>query len=627
MFSVSFLLGFAGAIVSVLGSPGSPPLSSRVLHEYRRDVLTGWTLHKRADPDATLPLSIALAQSNLHNLESYLLDIADPESLNYGKHWSPAKVAETFRPSAETVDVVHSWLATDGVDRARIQLSSDGSYVRVNVSVAEAERLLATQYYVYQNEDGATRYGCQHGYHLPEHVSPHVDLVTPTIHFGTLTASFGSPSRRSDHTPGKSSSRLQRVSQTVTPLTTASTADTGYGCDEEITLDCIRQLYGFNYDVVAADKNTIGILELGTQNYNADNLDAFFKTYAPDQVGSRPKLISIDGGSENPNQSDSGLISESDLDFMLVMGLLGKKQTVYQYQVGDGIGGIFEPLFAAFDQQYCKDAGYSGDSSCGGTMKTNVISVSYAGGESGPTSSTLRTCNEMGKLALSGITFVLASGDWGVAALPGQSCLKPDGTVDQIVNGATTFYPDFPATCPYVTVVGATEVKQGGSVSDPEVATTGFPSGGGFSNVFVRPSYQDRVVSTYLSKYAPSYGASIYNRTGRGYPDVAANGNNIVVTYNGKPGTTGGTSASAPMFAAMIAAVNDARIAAGKSPVGWINPALYSSTFANIFNDVTEGDNPGCGTRGFPAAPGWDPVTGLGTVNFPRMLSRFMALP
>ena len=54
---------------------------------------------------------------------------------------------------------------------------------------------------------------------------------------------------------------------------------------------------------------------------------------------------------------------------------------------------------------------------------------------------------------------------------------------------------------------------------------------------------------------------------------------------------------------------------------------LYSSTFANIFNDVTEGDNPGCGTRGFPAAPGWDPVTGLGTVNFPRMLSRFMALP
>ena len=85
-------------------------------------------------------------------------------------------------------------------------------------------------------------------------------------------------------------------------------------------------------------------------------------------------------------------------------------------------GGIFEPLFAAFDQQYCKDAGesaapspslahtndvhvvpgYSGDSSCGGTMKTNVISVSYAGGESGPTSSTLRTCNEMGKVRTDG---------------------------------------------------------------------------------------------------------------------------------------------------------------------------------------------------------------------------------
>ena len=90
---------------------------------------------------------------------------------------------------------------------------------------------------------------------------------------------------------------------------------------------------------------------------------------------------------------------------------------------------------------------------------------------------------------------------------------------------------------------------------------------------------------------------------------------------------SGGTSASAPIFASLIASVNDARIAKGKGPVGWINPALYSHLFATAFNDIKNGTNPGCGTEGFPAARGWDPVTGLGTPNFKSLLARFMSLP
>ena len=97
----------------------------------------------------------------------------------------------------------------------------------------------------------------------------------------------------------------------------------------------------------------------------------------------------------------------------------------------------------------------------------------------------------------------------------------------------------------------------------------------------------------------------------------------------------GGTSASAPIFASLITAVDDARIAVGKKPVGWINPAvrvlvhlllpvqrlifdllqLYSSSFVDSFNDVTNGTNPGCGTEGFTAVRGWEPVTGLGCVT------------
>lgn len=93
----------------------------------------------------------------------------------------------------------------------------------------------------------------------------------------------------------------------------------------------------------------------------------------------------------------------------------------------------------------------------------------------------------------------------------------------------------------------------------------------------------------------------------------------------GSPRLIGGTSASTPVFAAIINRINEERIAAGKSTVGFVNPTLYAHP--GVFNDVTVGTNPGCGVEGFRCQPGWDPVTGLGTPNYPKMLNLFMGLP
>jgi len=71
--------------------------------------------------------------------------------------------------------------------------------------------------------------------------------------------------------------------------------------------------------------------------------------------------------------------------------------------------------------------------------------------------------------------------------------------------------------------------------------------------------------------------------------------------------------------------INEERLEANKSTVGFINPALYANP--SMLNDITNGSNPGCNTIGFPAAPGWDPVTGLGTPNYSKMLEYFMSLP
>ena len=129
----------------------------------------------------------------------------------------------------------------------------------------------------------------------------------------------------------------------------------------------------------------------------------------------------------------------------------------------------------------------------------------------------------------------------------------------------------------------------------------------------------------YYKHYAPTYTSTLYNNTQkvRGYPDIAANGNNIVIYEQGSLSLEDGTSASAPIVASLISLINEQRLAAGKGTVGFINPVLYANPGA--MNDITVGSNPGAGTKGFQAVPGWDPVSGLGTPDYEKLLKVFMA--
>lgn len=262
---------------------------------------------------------------------------------------------------------------------------------------------------------------------------------------------------------------------------------------------------------------------------------------------------------------------------------------------------------------------------------TNVISISYGEQEDDlPTNYQQRQCSEFMKLGMQGVSVVIASGDSGVAARS-----TDDGNADGCLGNGEVFNPDFPASCPYVTAAGATYLPPGGNAAmDQEVAVTRFPSGGGFSNIYPRPSYQNTAVSTYLTAHTPTYktyntsgmnnppetvtAGGLYNIAGRGYPDISAVGDNVVIFLDGTPELIGGTSAAAPVFAAIINRINEERLAAGKKTVGFLNPTLYSNPSA--FHDITVGNNSGCGTPGFYAASGWDPVTGLGTPNYPALL-------
>lgn len=175
-------------------------------------------------------------------------------------------------------------------------------------------------------------------------------------------------------------------------------------------------------------------------------------------------------------------------------------------------------------------------------------------------------CNAYMQLGVRGTSILFASGDGGVSGSQSGRC--------------TTFLPTFPSGCPFMTSVGAT-------TGITETAATF--SSGGFSNVFARPLYQSTAVSTYLTALGKTNSGK-FNTTGRAFPDVSAQGENVQIVLSGQTGGVAGTSCSSPIFASVIALLNDRLATAGKPPLGFLNPFLYSTTGAAALNDITTGE-------------------------------------
>jgi tripeptidyl-peptidase-1 len=649
--------------VAVKGRPSLSALHHLNLHE-RRDVPSrAWIKRDRVLPSAHLPVKIGLKQQNLDKGYGYLMDVSDPSSPNYAKHWTEDQIHEAFAPLPETVDAVRRWLVASGIAGEGIQHSANKGWLHFNATAEHVEGLLNTEFYEHEHvSNGKWSIGCDE-YHLPSHLSHHIDYVSPGVKHRQLrkrTILAKRPPHIMDNNPA-----LHQ------PFTAESQMHANLSnCDVLITPACIAALYDIpkpSSDV--AKGNALGIFEEG-DFYAQKDLDLFFAKYTPwIPEGTHPTLDSVDGGKAPVPVTEAG--GESDLDFQLAYPIVYPQEIVL-YQVDDSnyaTGGLpnlgFGNTFLdALDGSYCNytafgetgndpafdpaypdstSGGYNGPLMCGTYKPTNVISISYGEQEIDlPPGYQQRQCNEFLKLGLQGVSIFVASGDTGVAGVAGTNsaangCLGSNGTI---------FNPTNPNSCPYVTNVGATMIAPNKTVEDDETAawslfshgTVLFTSSGGFSNIYPVPHYQRDALETFFDEHEPSYpsykllggfnaskvGGGIYNRIGRGIPDVAANGVSLGIYYKGELRPFGGTSASSPIFASIVTRINDARLSMGKRPIGFINPALYQNP--EILNDITNGTNPGCGTKGFEAVEGWDPVTGLGTPNYPKMLRFFTSL-
>ncbi|KAL8687051.1 MAG: hypothetical protein Q9218_006668, partial [Villophora microphyllina] len=590
LFSLSALVASSLALPSV----------NHVVHEKRDRLPPGWEYHEKMEPSEVLPMRIALTQSNLEKADEFLLDVSHPESPNYGKHWTHEEIANKFAPSSETVDTVKSWLASSGIAPERISRTQSLGWLKFDATVAEAENLLKTEYHLYKHTIGKPHVSCS-SYHVPEHVAPHIDFITPGVNFDTkvphavakpaekrapsTTAAAGPPVKTHAAlgigAPGSGSLPKKGANINIKGI-----LDQLEHCNEHITPNCLRALYLFPPGLSANPKNSYGIVEYTPQAYVQGDLDLFFANFSKNQVQRTPTLDSIDGGIVQTTNQGFQFNGESNLDLEYAMTLINPQKTTL-YQVGDQVeGASFNDFLDALDGSYCagddplQDAtypdpyggagAYEGPKNCGGFSATKVISTSYGYNEADLTAAyEQRQCNEYMKLGLAGTTFVFSSGDFGVAGNGGQ-CIDP-ATKNYNDGTSGIFNPSFPSTCPYITSIGATQIVPNATVTEPEEACeTVIFSGGGFSNVFPLPSYQSAAVKSFFANHPPPYGADRFNNSQqtRGFPDISANGANYVVAIDGAFALVYGTSASAPVVGSIFTLINEARLAVGKSTIG-----------------------------------------------------------
>jgi len=345
----------------------------------------------------------------------------------------------------------------------------------------------------------------------------------------------------------------------------------------------VGKLYGFPDG--DGSGQTVGIIELGGGFRPAD-LQQYFTSLGV----ANPKVVTV-AVDHGTNQPGSGADLEVGLDIEIIGALVPKATLVVYFAPSATEASFGDAILDAVHDT---------------VNNPSVISISWGGSEDEATgqfvddvNSTLEDAQKLG------ITVLVASGDNGAADMGPNEW---DGKV----------HVDFPSSSPLVVACGATRINTSGNTLDGESAwNQGFADtdpqvdsfgavGGGISDVNTPPpSWQANVKLPASVNGSPA---------GRGVPDVTGNGDpssGYSVLVDGSSTVVGGTSAVAPLWAALITRINQ-RLA---GRVGFINPQLYSS--AGAFNDVEIGNNrPGGGQNpGYDATPGWDACSGLGSPN------------
>ncbi len=524
-----------------------------------------------------ITLSLKPTAAQQADLDRLLAEQQDPASPNHRKWLTPEQYADRFGASKSDIAQITGWLEAQGL--TVLSTARGRNFVVFKGTAGQVEAAL--------------------------HIEIHNFLVDGEMHYANLTE----PSVPAAILPfttgfrGLDDFKLKPSPQAIKPIPNLLyKGQNTLGPGDLWVIYDILPLFTDQIDVTGSG---MSLAVVGQSDVNVSDIAAYRSGFG---LPANPpvKLLIPNGTNPGVVAGDSG---ESDMDLELTGGVAPNAQIIFVFAAN-----INNAITYAIDQ-----------------VVAPVISDSYAGCELTESASNLAALQPLAQQAnAQGITWIVSSGDYGAAACDSGHTIAQNGIAVML-----------PASVPEVTGVGGTTFGEGSNPAYwsatnegygdtavsyiPEVAWNDTAiaghiagSGGGFSTIFPLPSWQSK--STLPGKF-------------RQVPDVAMaaspNHDGYLVVSNGTPGIFGGTSASAPVFAGIVLLMNEFL---GTNGLGNINPNLYqlAASKNNVFHDITSGGNivpciagtNGCagGVLGYAAGPGYDLVTGLGSVDAFNMM-------
>ncbi|XP_028677543.1 tripeptidyl-peptidase 1 [Erpetoichthys calabaricus] len=526
----------------------------------------GWKHLERLSVNEDIMLTFVLKQQNLDILKEIFYDVSDPDSVNYGKYMSLEQIGVLIQPSAETQKVVQQWLQNHNIANCSSVITKD--FVQCIMPVRVAEELLpGAEFHRYTN-------GHVSIIRSPSLYTVHSDLAKH-LDFVSGPHRFPSEKMALKYYESKWKAANWQFHLGVTP-------------------SIVRKRYNLTAsDVASFENSSQAVSQFLEQYFHPADLAEFMKLFG----GGFEHRSQVDRIVGTQGSGKAGLEASLDVEYIMSTG-----------------ANISTWIFSTPGRHESQEPFLEWMLLLNNMSSIPLVqSISYGDYEDSLSVAYMeRISTEFMKAGVRGVTILFSSGD------DGAGCKH----VSKDVN---VFSPQFPASSPYVTTVGGTSFKNPFKIT---YEVTDYISGGGFSNVFPMPDYQVQAVKSYLSTTKKLPPQTYYNISGRAYPDVAALSDNYWIVVNRVPMPwVSGTSASTPVFAGILALINDRRFTKGLPSLGFLNPRLYKlqQQKNDALFDVTEGCHLACiddqvQGQGFCAAPAWDPVTGWGTPNYPGLL-------
>lgn len=453
-------------------------------------VPSGWQRGSKPLPLTLLTFRLAINLPNTTDFEQSVIDISTPGHKYYGQHMKREEIQKVLRPENIVSSRILAWLHSENVSPREIKVNSN--WVTFKTPVSQAERMLKTEYFHYHHHATHSTVLRTLGYSVPSDIHPHIQLIQPTTRFGNLNPLSTLPI---DH-----------------PII-ATPEELEAECGTVIRPDCLRELYGLHgFAATPSPWNRLGISGFLDQYARHNDFYHFRNRFLTGEMENDFTVVTVHGGINDENSPQMTTEASLDIQYAVTMAR-GTLVTFYS------TGGR-APLVPDADQP---DATNSGNEpfleqlhyliDLPGDQLPAVLSTSYGESEqSVPPSYARAVCSLFAQLGARGVSVIFSSGDSGV----GSSCQSNDG------SKKTKFIPGFPASCPFVTSVGGTYGI------NPERAADF--SGGGFSDVFPRPAYQDQAAQGFFDQLSEDQWKGLYNPRGRGIPDVAAQAKNFLIS-------------------------------------------------------------------------------------------------